>query len=147
MKTNTHLSTMQRLMLLGSLKLSNTFFKNPSSSLWLKGTWTTFLLNILKLGEPRYPLLFSSLISNNWTQESSRNLRKAVRADTYLYFCKYSSAKGRIMSQMKVTPATKYGYLLKKSSIETRIDSRLILVETCSDESAISDAKEEDEGR
>lgn len=33
---------------------------------------------------------------------------------------------------MKVTPATKKGYLLKKSSIETKIASMLILLETCS---------------
>ena len=58
----------------------------------------------------------------------------------FLYFLKNSSAKGKITNHMKVTLATKYGYLLKNPSIEVKMNSRLIL----SDGSAISDAKEGD---
>lgn len=64
-------------------------------------------------------------------------------AEIYLYFLKYSSVRGMTTSQMKVHPATKNGYLLKKSSIATNIDSRLILSETWSEEeTTASEAKQ-----
>jgi hypothetical protein len=53
-------------------------------------------------------------------------------AETNLYFLKYSSVRGITTSQMNVQPATKNGFLLKKSSMETKIDSKFILSETCS---------------
>lgn len=60
---------------------------------------------------------------------SSRSFANASTAEMNLYFCKYSSANGITTSQIKVTPATKNGYLVKKSSIETNIASKLSLVE------------------
>lgn len=45
-------------------------------------------------------------------------------------------------SQMNVQVATKNGYLLKKSSIESKIDSKSILPETASvEETAVSEAR------
>ncbi|WVZ04910.1 hypothetical protein V8G54_018256 [Vigna mungo] len=65
-------------------------------------------------------------MSNSCEFGSSRSLLKASIADTNLHFLKYSSASGIATSQMKVHPATKNGYRLKKPSMETRTDSMLI---------------------
>lgn len=60
-----------------------------------------------------------------------------------LNFLKYSSVRGITTSQMTVQPATKNGFLLKKSSIATKIDSRLILSETwAAEETTASEAKQ-----
>ena len=56
-------------------------------------------------------------------------------AEMNLYFLKKnSSVRGMTISQIKVHPATKNGFLLKKSSIASNTDSRLILSETTGSE-------------
>lgn len=53
-------------------------------------------------------------------------------AAMYLNFFRYSWVRGITTSQMNVQVATKNGFRLKKSSMEIKIDSILILSETCS---------------
>lgn len=66
-------------------------------------------------------------------------------AEINLYFLKYCLVTGITTSQMNVHPATKNGFLLKKSSIETKTDSKFILSETFS--VGVAKASEAKEGR
>lgn len=122
----TYLSRIQMTVFGASLKLSNTFFTNPFSSPSENSTCATSLFKIFKLGDLKNFKFFLSLISKSWELGSSRSFRNASMADMNLYFLKYSWVRGITTSQMKVQPATKKGYLLKNSSIETTIDSKLI---------------------
>lgn len=68
-------------------------------------------------------------------------------AEINWYFCSNCSVTGIATSQMKTTVATKKGYRLKKLSIETRMDSKLILPGTSSVGRAAVSAAEQGIGR
>lgn len=132
------------VVLAGSLKFSSTFFTKPSSSPSENSTCNTLLSSNFKFGEPKSLQLFCPLMSSICTLGSSRSLRKASMAEISLTLAKYSSVSGITTSQMNVTPATKNGYLLKKSSMETTIASKFILLETwLSVGRIVSEAKQE----
>lgn len=127
-----HLSRTQRTVFPGSPNLLKISLPNPSSCPSTNSIRTTLLFKTFKFGEFKKSTLCFFLISNSCEFGRSLSFRKASIAEINLHFFKYSWVSGITTSQMTVQPATKKGYRLKKSSIETRIDSMLILSETCS---------------
>lgn len=130
----------------GSAKFWRTSFTKPSSFPSEYSTQTALLFKSFKLGEAIYLTLLVFLTSSSWALGKSLNFRKASSALINLYFFRYSCARGITTSQMTVTPDTKNGFLLKKSSMDTRICSMLIFCETWSASAArVGKAKETEE--
>lgn len=138
-----HLSRTQMTVFPGSSKFRRTSLMKPSSFPSEYSTWTTFLFKILKFGESMNLTLCLFLTSSSWALGMSLSFRKASIALMNLYFLRYSCVSGIRTSQMTVTPATKNGLRLKKSSIDTRICSMLIFCETCSESAALAGKGEE----